>query len=81
MKKSGTPTNALPLEKLVEASRKRPLLYTAAGHDAGNTGPGATRNQRKHELFLTFMDNAKHRKPKPAKAKPRLLSALLSLFF
>jgi hypothetical protein len=42
----------------------------------------ATRRQHKHELWLTFLNNATGKKPDQLSApvKPRLLRTLLSLF-
>ena len=41
----------------------------------------ATRRQKKHDMLITFMANAKVQKRKPAPVKPRLLTTLLSIFF
>jgi len=40
-----------------------------------------TRRQKKHDMLVTFMANTKQVKRKPTPVKPRLLTALLSIFF
>ena len=72
--------NAFPLEQLAVASGRGLLAST---YPMGRTG-SATKRQKKHEMLLTFMANAKtkNEKPRPAPVKPKLqlLRTLLSFF-
>ena len=77
MKKQESHNNFTPIDKLAAASG-RGLLHTSSSF--GNYGEATTR-QKKHEMLLTFMENAKSKKRRPSTAKPKLLRTLLSLFF
>ena len=74
--KKQSPQNFAPIEKLANASG-RGLLN---GPLSPGTYGDATRRQKKHEMLLTFMENAKTQKRRPAPVKPRLLKTLLSFF-
>jgi hypothetical protein len=71
MTKLGSHNNSFPLEQLAEASYRS--MRNA-------TSPTASRRQKKHDMLLTFMVNAKTQKPRPAPVRPKILTTLLSLF-
>jgi len=79
MKRYRQQNNLLPIEQLAEASWRNSLELSSLIDTNGKEG-AATRRQKKHEMLLTFMANAKRQKRRPVPAKPRLLRTLLSFF-
>lgn len=63
------------------AAIEKLALYAGRGQQTTPSYGDVTRRQKKHDMLVTFMANTKQVKRKPAPVKPRLLTALLSIFF
>jgi hypothetical protein len=74
MKHQSSHPDLIPIVTLASVASR------GAQHSASSYGE-VTRRQKKHDMLITFMANAKAEKRKPAPVKPRLLTALLSIFF
>lgn len=74
MKHQSSHPDLIPIVTLASAASR------GVQHNSSSYGE-VTRRQKKHDMLITFMANAKAEKRKPAPVKPRLLTALLSIFF
>ncbi len=76
MKRQALHNEFAPLGRMAESFGIGLLHHTTYG-----THGDATTRQKKHELLITFMANANTQKRKAAPKRPKLLTALLSIFF